>query len=235
MATSDGNKLHTPRSRVCIVFNVNTPKGRDMLLRAFGLDGEPIKVAKRDDIRVKNAARRAEVEKQAAAEGADPQLAHDRPGMLGDTGVKAIDNLHGVMLDEVITDLLVRGFVVTGAQCKQESQVNRKTGRFTDTNKLKWKIRVWFTDPSELDPDPKGEGLHSNEALAESLTHFLNDTVCGIVHVWENPDNSANIEAIAMGPAPTDEKLMVRKLRFGRSHNQLAFYHEEAELNPGAA
>ncbi len=232
---SQAQKLHTPRSRVCISFNVNTPRGRDLLFRTLGLDGQPINVVMRDDIRVKNAARRAEVEKQAAAEGADPQLAHARPGMLGDTGVRVIENLKGVMLDEVMTDLLARGFVVTGAHCKQEPQVNRGDGRFQKTNKQKWKIRVFFTDPADLDPDPKGEGLHHNEAVEASLIKFLEETVCGIVHVWDgNPDGSANIEAINMSPAPTDEKMEVRKIRFGRSHHRLGFYHEEAELGPGA-
>ncbi|MCR4256320.1 MAG: hypothetical protein NUW08_01295 [Candidatus Uhrbacteria bacterium] len=225
MSHNQKPQLRTPRTRVCVNFHASR-KFRDELFEAIGLDGKPIKRVLRDDIRVKNAERRAQVEKEAARGREEPK--HVREGMLGDTGEKSLNNVPNMKLNELATDLLVRGFVITGARCIQEPKVDQTTGKFLDTNKQKWKIRVWFMDPMDIDPK---SGLKHDPALEAALLDFLEEYVASLVHVWDdNPDGSANIEAI--GKAQGKPKKL-HSLHFGknpRRRGELSFYYDEVGL-----
>lgn len=228
MSHNQKRQLRTPRTRVCLTFHASTPEFRDKLCEAFGLEGKPRKKT-RSDIRVKNAERRAQVEKEAARSREEAK--HVREGMLGDTGEKSVNNLANVKLSEVVTDLLVRGFVITGKSYMQEAKVNQKKGTFLPTNKQKWKVRIYFTDPMDIGPDSKYK--HEPE-LEDSLLDFTEDHVAAIVHGWDdNPDGSANVEAI--GEAQGKPKKL-HSLRFGqnpRRRGELMFYYDEMP-GPGA-
>ncbi len=223
MATSDNSQGRTPRSKVCFNFHAATPEERDRYCTALGLDTRPGQKETADDIRVENKARRDQVERQAGASGTPAQ--HARPGVYCDTGKRSIRGLKGVMLDEAMSDLLVRALIVTGALCIESPKIDRHTGRFSKNSGPKWTIRVWFTDPANADYG------HDVE-LETKLAAFLKGSVCSIVHVWDdNPDGSANVEVIDVGCAMPD---VVQKLRFGHHprnlHDGLVFYHESCQL-----
>jgi hypothetical protein len=228
MSHDQKHQLRTPRTRVCLTFHASRTTFRDKLCETFGLEGKPRKTT-REDIRVKNAARRAQVEKEAAKNREEPK--HVREGMLGDTGEKSINGLPNVMLSEVYTDLLVRGFVTTGLSYMQEAKVNQRKGAFLPTNKQKAKVRVFLTDPMDIGPDSKYKHDPELEAL---VLDFLEEHVAEIVHVWDdNPDGSANIEAIGEAQGKPKKLNSLRFDKNPRRRNELSFYCEEMP-SPGA-
>ncbi|MCR4311841.1 MAG: hypothetical protein NUV56_01020 [Candidatus Uhrbacteria bacterium] len=222
MGHDQKKQLRTPRTRVCLTFHASTPGFRDKLCEAFGIEGKPRKTT-RDDIRVKNAERRAQVEKEATRSRAEPK--HVREGMLGDTGEKSINGLANVNLSEVVTDLLVRGFIITGVSFRQEAKVDQKKGAFLPTNKQKWKVRIHFTDPMDIGPGSKYK--HEPE-LEASLLDFLEDHVASLVHVWDdNPDGSANIEAIGEAQGKPKKLHSLRFDKNPRRRDELSFYYDD--------
>lgn len=210
----DDQKTHaTPRSRILLNFHTKSPSARDKLNQALGLKGKPLKKRTRDDIRVKNVERRGRVEQEAAKSGVAPQ--HARPGMHGDTGSQVFGSsgLPNVSLREIVSDLLARNFIITGAEPIQEPQVDSK-GEFEKTNKQKWVDRVYFTNPDDI--DEKTPYKHEPE-LEQRLHDLLADEEIGfdVVHVWDdNPDGSATVNAVYSGNI--QKRSVINVLRFDR-------------------
>lgn len=167
-------------NRVLVKFHTKSPKVRDEIVRAFGIENVEIEKRSREVLRRVNENRQTKAAKQGV-----PQA---RPGMLGDTGIQVFGKygLANVSLGEVHSDLLACGFILIGAAITQAPQVNQETGEFTDTNKQKWVVTAEYHLP--------GDELVQDLALVKRVEAFLaSDRVFVAAHVWDNPDGSATV------------------------------------------
>lgn len=126
---------------------------------------------------------------------------------------RSLHNLKSVMLDEAVDELLRLGYVITGAPSFED--------RLSD-NVVKRKIRIWFSNPSDLGrPDPNGNRIERTEGVETRLVAFLKENVARIVHVKDdNADGSSCIICIGIQPR---EPGPVLKLHFNRSEQDAGF------------
>jgi len=188
MAISDEKKIEMPRERIWINLEIASKEGFDIVRTKLGIFDRPM-------------SKHGRPEMQAAASGTS----------------RSLNNVKNVVLDEVVTDLLKLGYVVTGAPAFEDRQAD---------GKIKRRIRIWFSKPENLGtPDLAGDLIMRDEALETRFVAFLKESVATYVHVKDdNADGSACIIAITLKPRDGSS---TQSLRFGQvTADGFAFYHE---------